>query len=175
LFLSGLLQFRNNRLGPSGVARLAASRGQLRQAREHYINAKDATLRAELKETASGWMSQAAVLEGVCQNRTEAAQTATAALSITKSFVTRNRAAMAYALAGMEAQARSLSQELLRERPDDTSQQKLYGPLVQAQLELNTSSSDPRREDSDTVGSLPRRTCQHRLWPTSQEGRIPML
>ncbi len=118
-------------------ARLAASRGQLRQSREHYINAKDAALRAELKETASGWMSEAAVLEGICQNRTQAAQTATASLSITKSFVTRSQAAMAYALAGMEAQARFLNQELFRERPDDTFQQKLYGPLVQAQLELN--------------------------------------
>ena len=118
-------------------ARLAASRGQLVQAREHYIDARDAALRAELKETASGWMSEAAELEGVCQNRTQAAQTATASLSITKSFITRSQAAMAFALAGMEAQAHSLNQDLLRERPDDTFQRKLYGPLVQTQLELN--------------------------------------
>jgi tetratricopeptide (TPR) repeat protein len=118
-------------------ARLAASRGQFVRAREHYVDARDAALRAELKETASGWMSEAAVLEGVCQNRTQAAQTATASLSITKSFITRSQAAMAYALAGMEAQAHSLNQDLFRERPDDTFQQKLYGPLVQAQLELN--------------------------------------
>jgi serine/threonine protein kinase/tetratricopeptide (TPR) repeat protein len=118
-------------------ARLAASRGQLVHAREHYVDARDAALRAELKETASGWMSEAAVLEGVCQNRTQAAQTATASLSITKSFTTRSQAAMAYALAGMDSQAHSLNQDLFRERPDDTFQQKLYGPLVQAQLELN--------------------------------------
>ncbi len=118
-------------------ARLAASRGQLVHAREHYVDARDAALRAELKETASGWMAEAAVLEGVCQNRTQAVQTATASLSITKSFTTRSQAAMAYALAGMDAQAHSLNQDLFRERPDDTFQQKLYGPLVQAQLELN--------------------------------------
>ena len=44
---------------------------------------------------------------------------------------------MAYALAGMEVEARSLNQELFRQRPDDTFQQKLFGPLVQAQVELN--------------------------------------
>ena len=118
-------------------ARLAASRGQLRDAREHYVNARDAALRAELKETASGWMAEAAVLEGLFQNRAQAAQTAAASLSITKTFATRSQAAMAYALAGMEVQARSLNQELLRERPDDTFQQKLIGPRVQAQVELN--------------------------------------
>jgi len=118
-------------------AGLAASRGQLRDARQHYGNARDAALRAELKETASGWMAEAAVLEGLFQNRAQAVQTAAASLSITKTFATRSQAAMAYALAGMELQARSLNQELLRERPDDTFQQKVFGPRVQAQVELN--------------------------------------
>src|SRR5262249_29499701 len=90
-----------------------------------------------LKETASTWIAEAAELEGVCQNRPQAAQTATAALSITKSFVTRSQAAIAYALAGMETQAVSLNDALFRERPDDTLQQKLFGPLVQAQIALN--------------------------------------
>jgi tetratricopeptide (TPR) repeat protein len=118
-------------------ARLAASKGRLGQAREYYANARDAALGTGLKETASTWIAEAAELEGVCQNRPQAAQTATAALSITKSFVTRSQAAMAYALAGMETQAVSLNDALFRERPDDTFQQKLFGPLVQAQIALN--------------------------------------
>jgi len=122
-------------------ARLASSQGQLGKARELYANARDAALSVELKETASGWMSEAAVLEGFCENRTQAAQSATASLSITKSFVTRSQAAMAYALAGMETQARALNQELLRDRTDDTFLQKLYGPLVQAQIELNHANA----------------------------------
>ncbi len=122
-------------------ARQAAPQGHLEKARELYANARDAALSAELKETASGWMSEAAELEGFCENRSQAARSATASLSITKSFVTRSQAAMAYALAGMEAQARSLNQELLRERTDDTIQQKLYGPLVQAQIELRHANA----------------------------------
>ena len=123
-------------------ARRAASRGQLREAREHYVNARDASLRAELKETASSWMAEAAILEGLFENRVQAAQTAVASLSITKSFITRSQAAVAYALAGMDVQARSLNQELSRERADDTFQQKLLGPLVQAQIELNHGNAN---------------------------------
>lgn len=118
-------------------ARLASSHGQLRTAQEHYARARDAALSAELKETAANWTSEDAILQGACQDRTQAAQTAAAALALSKSFATRHRAAIAYALAGMEAQARALNDEVLRERPNATYLPKLSGPLVQALLELN--------------------------------------
>jgi len=41
----------------------------------------------------------------------------------------------------MEERAAAMNGELLRERPEDTMLHMLYGPLVQAQLELNHSSA----------------------------------
>jgi tetratricopeptide (TPR) repeat protein len=115
----------------------AASRGQLRHARELFADARDAALRAELKESAAVIYSEASVYEGVCLKRAEAAQTATAALSVSRPFIARGNAAAAYALAGMDERAAAMNRELLRERPQDTILQMLYGPLVQSLLELN--------------------------------------
>jgi eukaryotic-like serine/threonine-protein kinase len=119
----------------------AASRGQLQHAHELFADARDAALRAELKESAAVIYSQASLYEGLCLKRDEAAKTATAALSIARPFLARNLAASAYALAGMDARAAAMNRELLRERPEDTMLQMLYGPLVQSQLELNRGNA----------------------------------
>ncbi len=115
----------------------AASRGQLQRAHDLFADARDAALRAELKETAAVIYSEASLYEGLCLMRNEASKTATAALSIARPFVARNIAASAYALAGMDERAAAMNRDLLRERPEDTMLQMLYGPLVQSQLELN--------------------------------------
>jgi tetratricopeptide (TPR) repeat protein len=115
----------------------AASRGQLRRAHDLFADAKDAALRADLKESAATIYSEASLYEGVYLMRNEASKIATAALSIARPFAARSIAASAYALAGMDEHAAAMNGELLRERPEDTMLHMLYGPLVQAQLELN--------------------------------------
>jgi serine/threonine protein kinase/predicted Zn-dependent protease len=115
----------------------AASRGQLRRAHDLFADARDAALRADLKETAAVIYSEASLYEGLCLMRNQAAETANAALSISKPFIARGIAASGYALAGMDQRAATIDAELLRERPEDTLLHMLYGPLVQAQLELN--------------------------------------
>jgi tetratricopeptide (TPR) repeat protein len=115
----------------------AASLGQLRHARELFADARDAALRADLKESAAVIYSEASLYEGLCLQRAQAAQTANDALSIARPFIARGIAATAYALAGMDERARAMNRELLHERPDDTMLQMLYGPLVQSLLELN--------------------------------------
>jgi len=127
--------------GRMNLARLdagqAASRGQLRHAQELFADARDAALRAELKESAAVIYSEASIYEGLCLKRAEAGQTATAALSVARPFIARGNAAAGYALAGMDERAAAMNRELLRERPQDTMLQMLYGPLVQSLLELN--------------------------------------
>jgi eukaryotic-like serine/threonine-protein kinase len=118
-------------------ANQAASRGQLRRAHDLFADARDAALRADLKESAAITYSEASLYEGVYLMRNEASKTATAALSIARPFAARSIAASAYALAGMDERAATMNGELLRERPEDTMLHMLYGPLVQAQLELN--------------------------------------
>jgi eukaryotic-like serine/threonine-protein kinase len=134
-------QVLSNTEGRIYLARLdagqAASRGQLRRAHDLFTDARDAALRAELKETAAVIYSEASLYEGLCLMHNEAAETATAALSISKPFIARGIAASAYALAGMDQRAAAINAELLRERPEDTLLHMLYGPVVQAQLELN--------------------------------------
>jgi eukaryotic-like serine/threonine-protein kinase len=119
----------------------AASRGQLRRSHDLFADARDAALRADLKETAAVIYSQGSLYEGVCLMRNEASKTATAALSIARPFVARSIAASAYALAGMDGRAAAMNREVLRERPEDTVLQMLYGPLVQSQLELNRGNA----------------------------------
>ena len=121
--------------------RLAASHGKLKDARAHYADAQQAALSADLKETAANFASEEASLEAVCQNRAQAAQAAAAALALSNSFVIRMGAASAYALAGIESKARTLNDALLRERPNDFYVQKVYGPAVQAEIELNRGNA----------------------------------
>src|SRR5207249_2861865 len=119
----------------------AASRGQLRRAHDLFADARDAALRADLKESAAIIYSEASLYDGVYLMRNEASKTATAALSIARPFLARNIATSAYALAGMDERAAAMNGELLRERQEDTMLHMLYGPLVQAQLELNRGNA----------------------------------
>jgi len=122
-------------------ANQAASRGQLRRAHDFFADARDAAVRADLKESAAITYSEASLYEGIYLMRNEASKTATAALSIARPFAARSNAASAYALAGMDERAAAMNGELLRERPEDTMLHMLYGPLVQAQLELNRGNA----------------------------------
>jgi eukaryotic-like serine/threonine-protein kinase len=138
----------------------AASLGQLRRAKELFADARDAALRAELKESAAVIYSESSIYEGLCLKRSEAGQTATAALSVARPFIARTNAAGAYALAGMDERAGAMNGELLRERPQDTMLQMLYGPLVQSLLELNHGNAARAAEllrsvDSYTVSVRP--------------------
>jgi eukaryotic-like serine/threonine-protein kinase len=134
-------QMRGNPQGKMYLAalegRLAVAQGKLKQAREHFAEARDEAVSADLKETAATFTSEEAYLEAMCHFRAQAGDRASAALALSKSFAVRTLVAPVYAVAGMDAPARSLVDTLLRERPNDLLVQKVYGPATLAQIELN--------------------------------------
>ncbi len=117
-------------------ARLAASRGQLRQARELYMQASQAMQRYNLKELAAGELAEEAAVEAALGDRMQATRDAAAALSISRGANVALQAAMAYALAGEERKAQELSSEVAKQRPEDTLVQSVWVPLVSAIIEL---------------------------------------
>jgi tetratricopeptide (TPR) repeat protein/tRNA A-37 threonylcarbamoyl transferase component Bud32 len=118
-------------------ANLAASRGQLRQARELYAQASQMLQRLNLKETAAGEVAGEALTEAALGNSSEASRGAAAALRISHGTRVILLAASAYALAGEEQKAQELSNEAAKQRAEDTLVQSVWVPLVSAIIELN--------------------------------------
>jgi hypothetical protein len=103
----------------SGDANLAASRGQLRQARELFIQARQMAQRLDLKESAAGAVADEASIEADFGYRSEAAKSAAAALAISRGVAAS--AARTLALAGEASKAETL----------------MAGPEVKAINEMN--------------------------------------
>ncbi len=118
-------------------ARLAISRGQLRQARGLFTQAGQMLQRYNLKESAAGEVAEEATVEAALGDRAQATRDAAAALSISRGAKVALQAAMAYALAGEERKAQELSSEVAKRRPEDTLVQSVGVPLVSAIIELN--------------------------------------
>jgi len=117
-------------------ASLAASRGQLRQARELFTQASQVLQRFNLKEAAAAEVAQEAVTEAAFGDRVDATRDAAAALSVSRGTKVVLPAAAAYALAGEERKARELSSDVAKRRPEDKLVQSVWVPLVSAIIEL---------------------------------------
>jgi len=89
-------------------ASLAASRGQLKQARELFIRARQMAQRLDLKESAAGAIADEAEIEADYGFQTEAAKGAVAALAISRSPVLLRSAARTLALAKEDSKAETL-------------------------------------------------------------------
>jgi len=117
-------------------ASLAASRGQLRQARELFTQASQVLQRFNLKETAAAEVAEEAVTEAAFGDSVDATRDAAAALSVSRGRKVVLPAAAAYALAGEERKAQELSSDVAKRRPEDTLVQSVWVPLVSAIIEL---------------------------------------
>jgi len=117
-------------------ASLAASRGQLRQARELFTQASQVLQRFNLKEAAAAEVAQEAVTEAAFGDRVDATRDAAAALSVSRGTKVVLPAAAAYALAGEERKAQELSSDVAKRRPEDKLVQSVWVPLVSAIIEL---------------------------------------
>ena len=112
--------------------------GHLAKARELTKRAVDSAIRADSKETAAIWQTNAGVQQAAYGNPTEARQSAAEALKLVPtSQAVEVEAALAFALAGDTARAESLAQDLNKRFPLDTQMQSLWLPAIQAQLALN--------------------------------------
>src|SRR3989449_1932708 len=117
-------------------ASLAASRGQLRQARELFTQASQVLQRFNLKEAAAAEVAQEAVTEAAFGDRVDATRDAAAALSVSRGTKVVLPAAAAYALAGEERKAQELSSDVAKRRPEDKLVQSVWVPLVSTIIEL---------------------------------------
>jgi tetratricopeptide (TPR) repeat protein len=118
-------------------ADLAASRGQLKQARELFLRARQMAQRLDLKENAAGIVAGEAGMEADLGYRAEAVKGAIAALAISRGRDVVYSAARTLALAGEANKAESLVAELAKRRPVDVWVQSVQAPEVKAINETN--------------------------------------
>jgi predicted Zn-dependent protease len=118
-------------------AQTAAYSGHLKQARDVSQLAIDAAMRARKKETAANFEANAELREAVFGNMAEARLYAKLALRLSTAKRAQYGTALALALAGDEAQAQALADDLGRRFPDDTIVQFNYLPTIRAQIALS--------------------------------------
>ena len=117
--------------------------GHLRKARDLTQRAVDSAVRADNKESAAIWQGHAAIREAAFGNAKEARQAADQSLKLAPlSQATQVEAAMASAIAGDTARAKSLAQDLAKRLPVDTQMQSIWLPTIRAQLMLPRNPSD---------------------------------
>jgi predicted Zn-dependent protease len=118
-------------------ASLAASQGQLKQARELFMRASQMAQRLNLQESAAGAIVDEAGIEADSGYRGEATKGAAAALAISRSRDVVYWAARTLALAGEANKAETLMAELAKRRPLDVWVQYVQAPEVRAINEIN--------------------------------------
>ena len=142
-------------------ARLAASRGQARQAREMMGKARQLSLRLELTESVVAAQNQEAITDALLGYSALAIGKARAALANSQDYRNKLFAAGTLAFAGENNLSQQKAQEVARSHPDDTFVQAVFAPLVQAQVALNSgnaakalqllSSAEPYDKATDDV------------------------
>jgi tetratricopeptide (TPR) repeat protein/predicted Ser/Thr protein kinase len=118
--------------------------GRLGRARELSRQAIESARRNDEKESAALWQTNAAIREGLFGNRDVSRQNAAAAVALAPgSRDVEAQAALAYALAGDAAHAKSLADDLAKRFPQDTVVQSVWLPTIRALIEL--SRKNPAR------------------------------
>jgi eukaryotic-like serine/threonine-protein kinase len=111
--------------------------GRMQEARKWSQSAITLAQQAGHRERAALFETRAALWEAFFGDFSMAKKTAMAALALAKNREDRYGAALVLAMAGDEAQARSLADDLERDFPEDTSVRFYYLPTVRASLALN--------------------------------------
>jgi DNA-binding winged helix-turn-helix (wHTH) protein/lipopolysaccharide biosynthesis regulator YciM len=123
--------------------------GRLGKARELTKRSADSAIYADSKETGAIWRENAALREAAFGNATDAKQAAAEGLKLSPTSQSVDvEAALAYAMAGDTARAKSMAQDLNKRFPLDTQVQSLWLPAIRAQAELN------RKNPSAAIASL---------------------
>ena len=120
----------------------AAYGGHLDKARELTKRAVDSAVRADSKEAGAIWQENAAIAEAAYGNPGEARQAAAEGMKLDPaSQGVAVEAALAYAMAGDNARAQSMAQDLNKRYPLDTQMQSLWLPAINAQLATNRKNA----------------------------------
>ncbi len=119
----------------------AAYGGQFAKARELSHRASDSAQRADEKETAAGYMAEAAVREAMAGNVGQANQLAQTAMSLSNGRDVEALAAIAVGLAGDLKGAGRLADDLGNRFPQDTIVQNVYFSMIHAATALGNNPS----------------------------------
>jgi serine/threonine protein kinase/Flp pilus assembly protein TadD len=119
----------------------AAYAGQFSKARELTRRASESAQRADEKETAAGYVAEAAWREALVGNMSLAKQQAQAALALSPGRDVEAISATALGLAGDAAQATRLAVDLAKRFPEDTMVQSIYLPTIRAAITLQGGSA----------------------------------
>ena len=120
-----------------GEANSAASRGQIQKSREFNKRAVSLAQRADEKETAANYEVYQAVTEARFGNFAEAKERVAAGLAMARNRDSESVAAMALAMAGDQAQALKLVDDLAARLPNDTIAKFMYVPTTRAAVALH--------------------------------------
>ena len=116
---------------------MAAYAGQLNAARAFGQKQRDAAQRLGFKEAVASEYSQEAAMETTFGDKGRALEDVAQALKLSESPNVALNCATALALAGENARAAKLADDVAQKRPYDTLVQFVEVPLVKAQIELN--------------------------------------
>lgn len=125
--------------------------GQLEKARYSSRRAVESAVQAEKTEVAAGYQAEAALREALFGNAVEARLLAAKALSLSDGREVEYESALALALSGNTAKARSLADDLARRFPDDTAVRFSFVPAIRAQLALAADNSPGALEALQTT------------------------
>jgi serine/threonine protein kinase/tetratricopeptide (TPR) repeat protein len=123
----------NNRHGD-----IAASHGQLQQARDFYQKMGQTAQQLQLKDQEAQALTSEAWALAAFGYPKQAVQASDAALALSQDYYTKLFAAWNLAFAGENAKALELASQVARERPNDTLVQMDFVPSVQAAVAINT-------------------------------------
>jgi serine/threonine protein kinase/tetratricopeptide (TPR) repeat protein len=139
----------------SGQADTEAYYGRLVRARDYSRRASESAVRAGSKETAALWQASAGLWEAEFGNTAAARQNADTALSLHSGSDVKLLAALTLARAGDTAKAKSLVEQLERERTASTDTMlKLYSlPTIRGAIEI--SKNNPSQGILDLEASAP--------------------
>ena len=134
-------------------ANTSAYYGHFLKAREFSQRAIASAQRADEKEVAAGYESDAALREALFSNFPEARQRAAVALSLSKDKEVQFAAALVGAMAGDTTRAQLQADDLMKRFPQDTIVQFNYLPTLYAQIAL--SRKDPSKAIDTLKSALP--------------------
>ena len=116
---------------------MAAYGGQIKAGRNFGQKQREAAGRLGFKEAAANEYAQEAFTEATLMNKARALEDVAQALKLSQSRNVVLYCASALALAGEDARAAKLADDVAQKRPYDTLVQFVAVPLIKAQIELN--------------------------------------
>ncbi|MHB8655151.1 MAG: protein kinase domain-containing protein [Terriglobia bacterium] len=118
-------------------ARLAASRGELREAAQLFKRAQELYSQLKLKDSAANMASEQGTIEALFGDRQPATKDASEALTFSQTPNIKLSVGTALALAGEDAKAQALADDVAKSRPQDTLVQSVDVPVIQAVIEMD--------------------------------------